>query len=407
MISSLSPLVGDLGGCSSPPLEGRSGGAKILVFRLSAIGDIVLTTALLRNLRKTFPDAQIDFVVKKQFASLLDCVPYISNVYEFDSSQGLKGLFALRKTLAAQNYDVLLDIHKNWRSWFVTSTIHGKRYAYKKMVFKRSLLVKFKIDCYKPPRPVYLRFLDAAKALGVHYDGEKTSLVIPQAAQEFVENQLSSFRHYGLDPQSPKKRHEIAGQARNDGTPANPAEKYIVVCPGASFSNKQYPVELLTQVTQQLLQLNYSIVLLGGAKEVDLCEEILASTPLSHRSLSGVETTSQIINLAGKCNLTQSAAVVKNAQLTIANDTGMLHISEACGTPVVGLYGPTVEQFGYFPLLEQSKVAQVELACRPCTKMGMNYCPKGNFACLQTIAPETVVNYVQSIIQDRLLRSSQ
>ena len=361
---------------------------KILVFRLSAIGDIVLTTALLRNLRKTFPGAQIDFVVKKQFASLLNCVPYVSNVYEFDSSKGLKGLFALRKTLAARNYDVLLDIHKNWRSWFVTSSIHGTRYAYKKMVLKRSLLVKFKIDCYKPPRPVYLRFLDAAKALGVNYDGEKTSLVVPQVAQEFVENQLSSFRHCGLDPQS--------------------QEKYIVVCPGASFSNKQYPVELLTQVTQQLLQLNYSIVLLGGVKEEALCEEIAgqalryfdcAQQPLCSATTHNDGNFGNIINLAGKCNLTQSAAVVKNAQLTIANDTGMLHISEACGTPVVGLYGPTVEQFGYFPLLERSKVAQVELACRPCTKMGMNYCPKGNFACLQTIAPETVVDYVQTIVK--------
>lgn len=202
---------------------------KILVFRLSAIGDIVLTTALLRNLRRTFPDTQIDFVVKKQFASLLQSVPYVSNVYEFDSSKGLKGLCALRKILAAQKYDILLDIHKNWRSLFVTYTIHGKRYSYKKMVLKRSLLVNFKIDCYKPPRPVYLRFLDAAKSIGVSYDGEKTSLVIPQVAQEFVENQLKTS---GINPQ----------------------EKYIVVCPGASFSNKQYPVDLLTQVVSMLLQ---------------------------------------------------------------------------------------------------------------------------------------------------------
>jgi heptosyltransferase-2 len=79
----------------------------------------------------------------------------------------------------------------------------------------------------------------------------------------------------------------------------------------------------------------------------------------------------------------------------------MLHISEACGVPVVGLYGPTVEQFGYFPLLEQSKVAQVELPCRPCTKMGMNYCPKGTFACLSTISPERVVEYVGEIVAGR------
>lgn len=334
---------------------------KILVFRLSAIGDIVLTTALLRNLRKTFPHAQIDFVVKKQFASLLQSVPYVSNVYEFDSKKGLKGLFALRKMLAAQNYNALLDIHKNWRSLFVTSTIRGKRYVYKKMVLKRSLLVKFKINCYKPPRPVYLRFLDAAKPLGVNYDGEKTSIVVPQEAREFVKNQLAAS---GIL-----------------------AEKYVVLCPGASFSNKQYPVELLTQVAQQLLAQSQSIVLLGGEKEEKLCEEIM-------RNCKG-----NIANLAGKCNLTQSAAVLAGAAVTVANDTGMLHISEACGVPVVGLYGPTVEQFGYFPLLAQSKVAQVEeLTCRPCTKMGMNYCPKGTFACLKTIAPAQIVNFVEHII---------
>ena len=339
---------------------------KILVFRLSSIGDIVLTTALLRCLRHTYPDAQIDFLVKRQFASILQCVPYISNVFQLDTTKGLKGLLKLRRKLQKEKYDVVLDIHKNWRSKFVCNTIGARQvFSFKKHVFNRLLLVKYKVDAYNIVRPVFLRFLDTAKKLGVHYDNKKTELIVPKEIQRAVDNYLEDN---GIKPH----------------------KNIIVVCPGASFLNKQWQVEKLQAITELIItKLHFQVVLLGGLKEQKICQEIAD------------KSNGAALNVAGIFDLSQSAAVLNRAQATIANDTGMLHMSEALNVPVVGIYGPTVRQFGYFPVLEQSKVAQVELACRPCTKMGMNTCPKGTFDCTQSISVEMVFSYLTKILNHK------
>lgn len=339
---------------------------KIVVFRLSAIGDIVLTTALLRNLRQAYPDAQIDFIVKRQFSAILSCVPYISNVYQFDSSTGINGLIRLRKRLKKQKYDVALDIHKNWRSLFVLRMLGIKTILkYKKHVLKRYLLIKFKIDAYNVPRPVYLRFIDAAAKLGIRYDNKKTELQIPTHIQQITDNYLEDN---GIKPQ----------------------KNIIAICPGASFTNKQWGEQQFTELTQKILQnIHTQVVLLGGYKEKELCESIVA------------KCTGTIISVAGVFDLTQSAALLNRAQLTIANDTGMLHMSEALNVPVIGIYGPTVRQFGYFPLLDESKVAQVELNCRPCTKMGMNYCPTGTYDCMKLITVDTVYTMTEKLFNSR------
>lgn len=339
---------------------------KILVYRLSSIGDIVLTTALIRCLRNAYPNAQIDYVVKRQFASILQCVPYISNVYQFDTTAGFKGLFKLRSNLKKQKYDVVLDIHKNWRSYFITKTIGAdNRYSFIKHVLKRWLLISWKIDAYNIVRPVYKRFIDTAKPIGVIDDGRKTELVVPERIQQHIDNYLED--------------HGI-----------RPYKDIIVVCPGASFQNKQWQIEKFIELVNLITtKLHYQVILLGGFKEKKICEQIIEKTKGS------------IISVAGVFDLSQSAALLNRAQVTIANDTGMLHMSEALNVPVVGIYGPTVKQFGYFPILENSKVAQIELECRPCTKMGMDYCPKNTYQCLNDIEVKTVYKKIEKILQNK------
>ena len=329
--------------------------SKILVFRLSSIGDIVLTTALLRCLRNTFPDAQIDFVVKKQFVDILRCVPFVSNVIELDSKKGFAELRAIRNRLKNEQYDVALDIHKNWRSMFVCNTIGSKQvFRFNKHVFRRWVLTTFHKDIYKEVRPVYLRFIDAAQQIGVVPDGKYTELVVPEQLSEsmkdiFVQANLSFEK------------------------------RIIALCPGASFSNKQWQVEKFQQLAKRVVaEFDAQVILLGGKKELEMCETIA--------------NESGAVSFAGKFDLSQSIAALSMVSLTVANDTGMLHVSEALGVPVVGIYGPTARQFGYFPILPQSKVAQIEnLSCRPCTKMGMNHCPKKHFACMNDISVEMVL----------------
>ena len=329
--------------------------SKILVFRLSSIGDIVLTTALLRCLRNTFPDAQIDFVVKKQFADILRCVPFVSNVIELDSKKGFAELRAIRNRLKNEQYDVALDIHKNWRSMFVCNTIGSKQvFRFNKHVFRRWVLTTFHKDIYKEVRPVYLRFIDAAQQIGVVPDGKYTELVVPEQLSEsmkdiFVQANLSFEK------------------------------RIIALCPGASFSNKQWQVEKFQQLAKRVVaEFDAQVILLGGKKELEMCETIA--------------NESGAVSFAGKFDLSQSIAALSMVSLTVANDTGMLHVSEALGVPVVGIYGPTARQFGYFPILPQSKVAQIEnLSCRPCTKMGMNHCPKKHFSCMNDISVDMVL----------------
>ncbi|MBR3979924.1 MAG: lipopolysaccharide heptosyltransferase II [Bacteroidales bacterium] len=336
---------------------------KILVFRLSSIGDIVLTTALLRCLRNTFPDAQIDFVVKKQFADILRCVPFVSNVIELDSKKGFSELLAIRNQLRNEQYDVALDIHKNWRSLFVCNTIGAKQvFRFNKHVFRRWVLTTFHKDIYNEVRPVYLRFIDAAQQIGVVPDGKYTELVVPE--------QLS------------KSMKDIFVQAN-----ISFEKRIIALCPGASFSNKQWQVEKFQQLAKRVVfDFDAQVILLGGKKESEMCETIA--------------NESGAVSFAGKFDLSQSIAALSMVSLTVANDTGMLHVSEALGVPVVGIYGPTARQFGYFPILPQSKVAQVDnLPCRPCTKMGMNHCPKKHFSCMNDISVEMVLALIHGINQ--------
>lgn len=334
---------------------------KILVFRLSSIGDIVLTTGLLRCLREKYPTVQIDFLVKKQFADILKCVPFVSNVIELDSKKGFPELKSIRNRLKQEHYDVVLDIHKNWRSKYICHTIGAKNvFKFNKHVFRRWVLTTFHKDIYKEVRPVYLRFIDAAQSIDIQPDGKYTELIVPN---EILQNVAETFDKYGV--------HKTV--------------KIIALCPGASFTNKQWQVEKFAALAKRIVtELQYQVVLLGGKKEAEICDTIAKE--------------SGAISFAGKFDLSQSIAAIKLCTATVANDTGMLHVSEALGIPVVGIYGPTAWQFGYFPILPTSKVAQIEnLPCRPCTKMGKNCCPKGHFKCMNEISVENVFTLLKNI----------
>lgn len=343
---------------------------KILIFRLSAIGDIILTSGLVRCLKQQLPDCQIDFVVKKQFASLVSDNPHISQIYEVDSAQGFGGLRQLAAQLKANEYDVFFDIHKNFRSRFVRNASSPQKVLkYDKHVLKRFMLTRFNIDLYKPAVPVYQRFIQSAAPLGIKDDGRKTEFFINQDIQKRISSKLADAELLPLN--------------------------YICLCPGASFWNKQWPIEYFTALAQKIhTTTSYSIVLIGGTKEKELSAKIAQAVPA-------------VVDMTGALNLQESAAVLSSALCTVANDTGMLHLSEALGRPVVGIYGPTARQLGYFPILQTSVVAENNnLTCRPCTKMGMNACPKKHFKCMKDLTPQSVFDAVLSICTSANTRPS-
>lgn len=332
---------------------------KFLVFRLSSIGDIILSSSLVKTLSENFPDSQIDFVVKKQFLSLVEHNPRISKIYTVDKAEGKQGLKALGNSLSQNNYDVFFDIHRNFRSSYIRKLTKAKKTVkFDKRVFKRTLLTSFHIDTYKDTRAIYKRFNDTASFLGVDSEIHKTEFYNSSEAELKVQNIL-------------KEKN------------VNP-EEYVVLVPGASFSNKQWLPERFAQVAEKMLKEGYNVVVIGGKQEKEMCSDVFGSTP--------------VLNLVGELTLLESAAVVKYAKAVISNDTGMLHLAEAQNTPVVGIYGPTANQFGFYPILEKSLAVDIKLSCRPCTKMGMNHCPKKHFRCMKDISVEMVFGALQKLL---------
>lgn len=330
---------------------------KICVFRLSAIGDIVLTTAMLRVLRKRFPDAEIHYVIKQQFASVLEANSFIDKLIPFESKKGFKGLLQLGRSLRKEKYDLFIDIHKNIRS-VVSRNFAGAKdtVSFKKNLLKRTLLTASNVDLYNDYDPVFLRFIKPLEKYNITYDNKGTELHIKQSSQQKVAEMLEN----------------------ND-------KKLVVLCPGASFPTKQWPEEYLAVLGKMLIN-KHSITLVfhGGPAEKDVCERLAQETGT--------------ISFAGKLNLDESAALAERADVVVVNDTGMLHISEAMKTPVVGIYGPTAKQLGYFPVLAESSVAEVDLPCRPCTKMGKEQCPEKHFKCMLDLSPSIVYKKVSAYL---------
>jgi lipopolysaccharide heptosyltransferase II len=333
-----------------------SGFHKILIIRLSSIGDIILTTPLLRSIRKTHPDASITYITKKQYAGLLADSPYINELIAFDKSEGFGGLRTIKRRLKDQHFDAYLDIHKNWRSRFLRWGLGAALITtYPKYIIRRTLLVRFKINLYRHIRPVYLRYFDAARKLGVQYDGEGSEIHFPGSASEKVTGILASLG-YKFD------------------TPL------VVICPGATYFNKKWLSDGFVKTARHLMNERSCFVIIhGGRDDKDQCEMIAGSVGPN------------AFSLAGTLSLPETAALLRLSTLVIANDSGLLHLAQSQKRPVVGIYGPTTRELGFFPIEHDSTVVETSLPCRPCTPKGLNYCPKVHFRCMKDIAPERVI----------------
>ena len=326
---------------------------RFLIIRLSSIGDIVLTTPLIRCLKQHYPNSQIDFVVKAKYAELLQHHPALHDIYRFPDHGGLSALWDARAWVKAREYACILDLHKNIRSLLLTRALGGTTVLrFKKFGYRRFLLVKFGINLYRRIVPVYQRYLEAAADLGVEDDGRGTELFVPRSV---VEGLLSRLQLYGIE-----------------------TKKIVAFAPGAGYFTKRWPVDYFVILARQAIEAGYTPVILGDRQDVPVARAICEQAPGA-------------VHFAGKLSLLESAALLQLASLLICNDTGQMHMAEAVGTPVVALFGSTVEEFGFFPVLENSVVVENrDISCRPCSHVGRNTCPEGHFLCMRSLLPEQV-----------------
>lgn len=312
---------------------------KILVLRFSSIGDIVLTSPVVRCLKHTQPSVQIHYLTKQPFAFLLEPNPYIDKVYSF---QKLKSdiLHQLKK----ENYDVIIDLHHNVRSLRVKMALGKKSYAVNKLNVKKFLLTAFKVDKL-PKMHIVDRYMDVVKKLQVKYDGKGLDFFMPE-----------NF-HFDL-----KKYFPCLG------------DKFVALVVGAGHTTKQFPAHKIAELIRQT---EHHYVLLGGKQDVGIANDVVK---LSER---------KVWNACGKLNLFESADVVKKAKLVLSNDTGLMHIAAALNQNIISVWGNTVPAFGMTPFYPDntqrfSKIMEVKaLRCRPCSKIGYDKCPQKHFNCME------------------------
>lgn len=338
---------------------------KILVIRLSSMGDIILMTPLLRNLRRQFPKAQIDVVTKAVYADLLRHHPALDQHYEVVPEVGSAGLRKLGKLLRHQHYDVVLDIHKNFRSFQLTRAAKAPLVLrHKKFLLRRWLFVQFKWNLLRAAPPLRRRYIGAAAPLGVIDDG------------------LPAEIHWT------NQEERRAGEALQSGgwdghTPI------VALAPGAGFFTKRWPVENFAETAKEISRRGYFVAILGGPQDVLLAEHIQQ------------RLTKPCASFAGQTDLLTTAAILKKCRALISNDSGLMHMAEAVGVSLVAIFGSTTRELGFFPQLKTSRVLEnVNLTCRPCSHLGKSKCPRGHFLCMHAITPEQVLVALDNLLKN-------
>lgn len=347
--------------------------SKILILRLSSIGDIVLTSPLVRVLRRRFPRAAIDFVVKADFAPLLEHNPNVDTVHVIEPAEGLPGLWQLGRALRDARYDIAIDLHKNFRSRFLVHACRARRvYRYQKHVWRRGLYVKLKLNTMRQAAPIYQRYLAAAAELHITDDGVGTELFWSHEHEQEAERAA--------------QQHGISRE-----------QTLIALAPGAGYFTKRWPAEYFAELAVQLAKhySDFALVILGGPQDAE-----------AGRAITNAVAGGKVIDLTGRCSLLASAVFIKRSRLLVANDSGLMHIAEAVKTPVLMLAGSTTRELGFFPQRAHSRVLENQtLACRPCSHLGYDACPAGHFRCMRELTPELVLAELQHML--RLARSAE
>lgn len=318
---------------------------KILIIRFSSIGDIILTTPVIRCLKQQIPGSEIHFAVKKAFFPLVQANPYIDKIHLLEDD--LKG-FA--KKLKNENFDFIVDLHQSIRSKYIRMVLKVPSEGFPKINVRKWLLTRFKINTM-PDVHLVDRYFKAASALGAVNDGKGLDYYIP-----------------------PKDEVDLAS------LPAGFREGFTAFVIGAKHTTKRLPDHKIISICNKL---NRPVILLGGPEDAGKAEIIAAACGSLVRSM------------CGSLNLNQSASLVRQAQVVISHDTGLMHIAASFRKKIISIWGNTVPKFGMYPYMpgDEKKSAIIEvngLKCRPCSKLGYDRCPKGHFRCMEEIDEEAV-----------------
>ncbi len=332
---------------------------RLLLVRLSSMGDVILTTPLLRALRTRYPAADIAYLTRPAFAPLLADHPARPRLITFDPAS--ESLPHLAQRLRREHFDHHLDLHGVLRTRALRLLVPGRWRGYSKRRYARWMLVHRKRNVYHDLVPEAERYFEAVRGLDVTPDGKPAEVGIGERAALEASRWLSD---HGLGVDRP----------------------LVAAAPGAAYPTKEWPVDHWIDLTRRLTADGFDVAVLGGRDSVAACEAI-AEAGGPYAASSG-----------GVLGLAPTAAVIRSARVAIAGDTGLMHLAAAVGTPVVALFGPTVRAFGFTPYRAVSAILERDLPCRPCSTQGGPACPLGHHRCLRDIIPGDVIDATRRLL---------
>lgn len=310
---------------------------KILILRFSSIGDIVLTTPVVRAVKQQVPNAEVHYCTKSNFRAILEANPYIDKVHCLGDSLG-----ALVEELKKEKFDYVLDLHRNLRTSIIKFRLGVKSKSFDKLNFEKWLMVNFKINKL-PNVHIVDRYLDAGSKLGIKADEKRLDYFIPPAD--------------GVDL---------------DVLPPEFKNGYAAFAIGAQHFTKRLPEEKIVELCRKI---SLPILLMGGKEDTErgnfIEDQLKKEGKVAYNS-------------CGKFNLNQSASLVQQSKIVVSHDTGLMHIASAFGKEIYSIWGNTIPGFGMYPYKTNYHVFENNsLSCRPCSKIGYQKCPKGHFKCMQ------------------------
>jgi ADP-heptose:LPS heptosyltransferase len=317
---------------------------KILIIRFSSIGDIVLTSPVIRCLKEQIEELELHYLSKKAYEPVLAGNPHIDKIHFFESS-----LSDCISELKKEKFDYIIDLHHNLRTFLIKTQLGVKSSSFDKLNRQKWLLVNFKKNIL-PPAHIVDRYLQTVNFLGVKNDGKGLDYFLLNA-------------------------HDLA-----DLLPES-HQHYISVVIGAQHGTKRLPVERLIELCSKIKQ---PVVLLGGPEDQARGDAIMKGAGI------------HVFNGCGKFKLDQSAFIVKMSEQVISHDTGLMHIAAAFNKSILSVWGNTVPEFGMYPYkTDRSRIFQVQgLSCRPCSKIGYETCPKGHFKCMNLIDLNDIIKEI-------------
>ena len=318
---------------------------KFLIIRFSSIGDIVLTTPVIRCLKKQLPDAEVHFLTKQSFASIVENNPFIDKLHLLAHSWE-----TVVHELKQENYDYIIDLHHNLRTLRLKKDLGIKSFPFNKLNVQKWIYTNLKWNLM-PDLHIVDRYMKTVESFGVKNDEEGLDYFIPQR-DEVKQKDIPASHHAG----------------------------FIGLVIGAAHYTKKLPVDKLKELCSKI---DHPVILLGGKEDNENGKQIAAVDPV------------KIYNACGKFNLNESADLVRKSKLVITHDTGLMHIAAAFKKKVISVWGNTVPEFGMYPYfgkfqIPNSKFQITGLRCRPCSKIGYSKCPRGHFKCMRQISMDAI-----------------